>query len=161
MKRIVTVLMILTLAISNIFAQESLRDVVKDYQNNNSEFSIVIPSFLIKMGAAFGDLDEEEKEMLSQIHDMKIVICESHFHKSDFSLLEDGIKSGNFQEVMTVNDGGEKVRMIMNKKSSRKSEMLMLVESNNENLTAVRQVVLMLFDFHGEPDFNKLLSLAD
>ena len=154
MKRILTVLMILTLAISNIFAQESLRDVVKDYQNNNSEFSIVIPSFLIKMGAAFGDLDEEEREMLSQIHDMKIVISESHFHKGDFTLLEDGIKSGNFQEVLTVNDGGEKVRMIMNKKSNRKSEMLMLVESYNEN-------ILMLFDFHGEPDFKKLLSLAD
>ncbi|NOQ24705.1 MAG: DUF4252 domain-containing protein [Bacteroidales bacterium] len=154
MKRIVTVLVILTIAISNIFAQESLRDVVKDYQNNNSEFTLVIPSFLIKMGAAFGDLDEEEKEMLSQIHDMKIVISESQFQKSDFTLLEDGIKSGNFQEVMTINDGGEKVRMIMNKKSDRKSEMLMLVESYNEN-------VLMLFDFHGEPDFKKLLSLAD
>ena len=154
MKRIVTILVILTLATSNIFAQESLRDVVKDYQNNNSEFSLVIPSFLIKMGAAFGDLDEEEREMLSQIHNMKIVISESHFHKSDFSLLEEGIKSGNFQEVLTVNDGGEKVRMIMHKKSSQKSEMLLLVESYNEN-------VLLLFDFHGEPDFNKLLSLAD
>lgn len=154
MKRIVTVLVILTLAISNIFAQESLRDVVKEYQDNNSEFSLVIPSFLIKMGAAFGDLDEEEREMLSQIHDMKIVISEDHFHKNDFTLLEEGIKAGNFQEVMTVNDGGEKVRMIMNKKSSRKSEMLMLVESYDEN-------VLMLFDFHGEPNFKKLLSLAD
>lgn len=154
MKRIVTVLMILTLATSNIFAQESLRDVVKDYQNNNSEFSLVIPSFLIKMGVAFGDMEEEEREFLNQIHDMKIVISENQFHKGDFTLLEDGIKSGNFQEVMTVNDGGEKVRMIMNKKSSRKSEMLMLVESYNEN-------VIMLFDFHGEPDFNKLLSLAD
>ncbi len=154
MKRIVTVLVILTLAISNIYAQESLRDVVKEYQDHNSEFTLIIPSFLIKMGAAFGDLEEEEREMLSQIHDMKIVISEDHFHKSDFTLLEDGIKSGNFQEVMTVNDGGEKVRMIMNKKSSRKTEMLMLVESYEEN-------VLMLFDFHGEPDFKKLLSLAD
>jgi hypothetical protein len=154
MKRIVTVLVILTPAISNIFAQESLRDFVKEYQNNNSEFTLVIPSFLIKTGAAFGDLEEEEKEMLSQIHDMKIVISESRFHKSDFSLLEEGIKSGNFQEVMTVNDGGEKVRMIMNKKSDRKSEILMLVESYNEK-------VLMLFDFHGEPDFKKFLSLAD
>ena len=92
--------------------------------------------------------------MLSQIHDMKIVISEDHFHKSDFSLLEEGIKSGNFQEVMTVNDGCEKVSMIMNKKSDLKTEILMLVESYNEN-------VLMLFDFHGEPDFKKLLSLAD
>jgi hypothetical protein len=30
----------------------------------------------------------------------------------------------------------------------------MLVESYNEK-------VLMLFDFHGEPDFKKFLSLAD
>jgi hypothetical protein len=154
MKKIFPVLMILVFAVSSISAQESLRDVVKDYQDNHSEFTLVIPSFLIKMGLAFGDIEEEEREFLNQIHDMKIVISENNFQKSDFTLLEDGIKSGNFQEVMTVNDGKEKIRMIMNKKSKRKSEMLMLVESNDEN-------VLMLFDFHGEPDFSKLMTLAD
>jgi hypothetical protein len=155
MKRIAVVLMILILATSSLFAQESLRDVVNDYQNNNSEFAIFIPGFVIKMGVAFGDMEEEEKEVLSQIHDMKVVICEHHFQKSDFSMLEEGIKTGNFQEVMTVNDGGDNIRMIMNKKSKRKSEMLMLVESNDDNN------VLLLFDFKGEPDFSKFLSLAD
>jgi len=154
MKRIVSVLIILLVSIPTLFAQETLRDVVRDFQRNNSEFTLVIPSFLIKMGAAFGDMEEEEREVLEMIDDMKIVICENNFRKSDFSMLEDGIKSGNFAEVMTVNDGGEKIRMIMNKKTKRKSEMLMLVESGHEN-------VLMLFNFHGEPDFKKFISLAD
>ncbi len=154
MKRIATVLIILLFTTPAIIAQETLRDVVRDYQNRNSEFTLVIPSFLIKVGLAFGDMEEEDREILEMIDDMKIVICENDFHKSDFSMLEDGIRSGNFAEVMTVNDGGEKVRMIMNKKSKRRSEMLMLVESDDEN-------VLMLFDFHGEPDFSKFLSLAD
>jgi hypothetical protein len=154
MKRIVSVLIILLVSIPTLFAQETLRDVVRDFQRNNSEFTLVIPSFLIKMGAAFGDMEEEEREVLEMIDDMKIVICENNFRKSDFSMLEDGIKSGNFAEVMTINDGGEKVRMIMNKRTKRRSEMLMLVESGHEN-------VLMLFNFHGEPDFKKFLSLAD
>jgi len=154
MKKILTVLLIVVVSTFSISAQESLRDVVKDYQNNNSEFTLVIPSFLIKMGVAFGNMEDEEREMLNQIHNMKIVISEDQFKKGDFALLNDGIKSGNFQEVMTINDGGEKVRMIMNKKSKRKSEMLMLVESYDES-------VIMLFDFHGEPDFSKLLSLTD
>lgn len=154
MKRIATVLIILLLTAPAIIAQESLRDVVRDFQNKNSEFTLVIPSFMIKMGLAFGDMEEEEREVLEMIEDMKIVICENHFQKSDFAMLEDGIKRGNFAEVMTVIDGGEKVRMIMNQKSKRKSEMLMVVESHDEN-------VLMLFDFHGEPDFSKFLSLAD
>jgi hypothetical protein len=154
MKRIVSVLIILLVSIPTLFAQETLRDVVRDFQRNNSEFTLVIPSFLIKMGVAFGDMEEEEREVLEMIDDMKIVICENNFRKSDFSMLEDGIKSGNFAEVMTINDGGEKVRMIMNKRTKRRSEMLMLVESGHEN-------VLMLFNFHGEPDFKKFLSLAD
>ena len=44
--------------------------------------------------------------------------------------------------------------MIMNQKTKRKSEMLMLVESDDEN-------VLMLFDFHGEPDLKKFMALTD
>lgn len=154
MKRIATVLIILLLTTPAIIAQESLRDVMRDYQNKNSEFTIVIPSFLIKAGLAFGEMDDEDREILEMIDNMKIVICENDFNTGDFELLEEGIKNGNFAEIMTVNDGGDNVRMIMNQKSKRKSEMLMVVESDDEN-------VLMLFDFHGEPDFSKFLSLAD
>jgi len=154
MKRIVTVLIVLILTAPALLAQESLRDVVRDYQNKNSEFTLVIPSFLIKVGLAFGEIEDEEREVLEMIDDMKIVICDNHFHKSDFMMLEEGINNGNFAEVMTVNDGNDKIRMIMNQRTKRKSEMLMLVESDDES-------VLMLFNFHGEPDFGKFLSLAD
>jgi len=154
MTRIVTILITLTLTASSLFAQESLRDVVRDYQNKNSEFTLVIPSFLIKMGLAFGEMEDEERDAMEMIDNMKIVICENHFHKSDFSLLDEGIRNGEFVEVMTVREQDEKVRMIMNQKSKQKSEMLMIVESKDEN-------VLMLIDFHGEPDFGKFISLAD
>jgi hypothetical protein len=87
------------------------------------------------------------------LDDMKIIICQNDFQKNDFALLDKGIKSGKFAEVMTVYDGNEKVRMVVNKKSERKSEMLMLVESDDEN-------VLMLFNFNGEDDYKKFLSLA-
>jgi len=154
MKRILTILVVIAISTSTLFAQETLRDVVKDYQNRNSEFTLVIPSFLLKMGLAFGDIDAEEREVLEHIDDMKIVICEKGFNKSDFTMLENGIKKGNFKELMTVNDGGDKVRMIINQKSKKRSEMLMLVEDENEN-------VLLLFDFHGEPDYKMFASLID
>ena len=154
MKRIVTILVVIIFTTSGIFAQNSLRDVVKDFQRHNSEFTIIIPSFLIKLGAAYGDMDEEEREVLEMIDNMKIVISENRFHKYDFTMLEEGIKNGNFLEVLTVRERDGTVRMVMNKKTERKSEMLMLVENDDEN-------VLMLFDFRGEPDFNKFISLAN
>jgi|GEM_PF-1324915 len=154
MKRILAILVVIAISTSTLFAQETLREVVKDYQNRNSEFTIVIPSFLIKIGIAFGDVDQEERELLNQIDDMKIVICENNIKKSDLSLLEDGIKNGKFTELMTVIERDEKVRMILNKKSKRKSELLMLVESDDEQ-------VLMLFDLHGEPDYKKFAKLVD
>jgi len=155
MKKIGSALIILLITTTSIFAQETLRDVVRDYQKKNSEFTMVIPSFLIKVGLAFGDMEEEDREILEMIDDMKIVICENSFQKNDFSILDNGIKNGTFSEIMTVNDGGDKVRMIMNQKSKQKSEILMIVEGDeNEN-------VLMLFDFHGEPDFKKFISMTD
>lgn len=154
MKKIIVVALVLFMSTGILTAQESLREVVKDYQNKNSEFTLVIPSFLVKMGVQFGDLEDDEREVLENIDNMKIVICEHGFNKSDFSLLEEGIRTGKFAELMTVNDGGDKVRMIINKKSERRSELLMLVESDDEN-------VLLLMNFHGEPDFKKLACLVD
>ncbi len=154
MKKIVTILVILLFAISGVFAQETLRDVVKDYQKRNSEFTLVIPSFLLKMGLALGDISDEKREVIKQIDDMKIVICENDFHTSDFSMLEDGIKGGNFKELITVNSRDEKVRMVLNEKSKKRSELLMIVEEDNEN-------VMILINFHGEPDFSKFLTLVD
>lgn len=153
MKKIVALLMVFGL-LSSVSLAQSLRDVVCEYQDNNSEMTIVIPSFLFKMGIAFGDLEEEEKEVLNCIDNMKIVVSESNFQNSDFGLLDEGLKSGKFAEVMTVREQDETVRMIVNKKNKRKSELLMLVESDDEN-------VLMLFNFHGEPDFKKFACLVD
>lgn len=154
MKKIIGIALVLMLSTSILTAQETLREVVKDYQNKNSEFTLVIPSFLVKMGVQFGDLEDDEREVLENIDNMKIVICEHGFNKSDFSLLDEGIRKGKFSELITVNDGGDKVRMIINKKSERRSELLMLVESDDEN-------VLLLMNFHGEPDFKKLACLVD
>jgi len=154
MKRIVAVIIVIMLATTALFAQETLREVVREYQNNNSEFTFVIPSFMIKRGLAFGDMEEEDREILEILDDMKIIICQKDFQKNDFALLNKGIKSGKFAEVMTVYDGNEKVRMVVNKKSEKKSEMLMLVESDDEN-------VMMLFNFNGDADYKKFLSLAN
>ena len=154
MKKIATIICVLALASSSLFAQETLRDVVRDYQRNNPDFTMVIPSFLIKTGLAFGEMEEDDREVLKLIDDMKIVISDNKFYKSDLSALEDGIKQGKFVELMTVMDQGDKVRMILNEKSKKRSEMLMLVESDDEN-------VMMLFNFHGKPDFNKFIDFAN
>lgn len=154
MKKIIVLMIVATFSITMLSAQETLREVVNDYQNNNSEFTLVIPSFLVKMGVRFGDLEDEEREVLENIDNMKIVISENNFEKSDFSLLERGIKNGTFSELMTIHEEDETIRMILNKKSESKSELLMLVEGENES-------VIMLIDFHGEPDFKNFVSLVD
>ena len=104
MKRIIASIVVVMLTIPSLFAQETLRDVVKDYQRDNSEFSIFIPTFIIKVGIAFGDLEKEEREILKQIDDMRIVISENGFYKEDLVGLEEGIKSGKFTELMTVQE---------------------------------------------------------
>ena len=154
MKKLVAVILVLLLVSPALFAQDSLKDIVKEYQKNNADYTFVIPSFLFKVGLAFGEMEDEDRELLELIDDMKIVICQNHFQKNDFLSLEEGIKNGKFAEVMTVNDSDGKVRMIINQKLKNKSEMLMVIESDDEN-------ILMLFNYHGEADFKKFLSLVD
>ena len=164
MKRLVTFIMLITLVTSSVFAQETLSSIVRDYQRHNSEFTFVIPTFLIKIGLVFGDmnnkdsevaiLNDKDREILEMLEDMKIVVSENPFNMNDFTALEDGIRNGDFVEVMRAQERDERVRMIMNHKSKNKSEMLMIVENNVEN-------VLMLFDFYGEPDFKKFMALTD
>jgi len=154
MKKIAAILFLLMLITPSLMAQNTLKDVVRDYQRQNSEFTMVIPSFIFKMGLAFGDLEDEEREVLQQIDKMKIIISDKRFRNNEFILLVEGIKEGRFKEIMTVYDQKDKVRMVYHQKNDRKSELLMLVEDGTEN-------VMILMNLHGEPDFSKFISLAD
>jgi len=154
MKKIVTVLVLFIFVVPALMAQNTLKDVVRDYQRQNSEFTMVIPSFIFKMGLAYGDLEDEEREVLQQIDKMEIVVSDKGFRNNEFALLDEGIRNGQFKEIMTVYDHKDKVRMIVNQKNKRKSELLMLVEDGSEN-------VMILMNLHGEPDFSKFISLVD
>ncbi|MEE4196688.1 MAG: DUF4252 domain-containing protein [Bacteroidales bacterium] len=148
-------LFVLVLCIAPVLsAQESLKDVVREYQQKNSEFTMVVPRFLLKMGLAYGDLDEAERDVLKQIDHMKIVISDNGFFGDEMSMLDDGIKKGQFKEIMTVYDQKDKVRMVYNQKNERKSELLMLVEDGSEH-------VMILMNINGKPDFSKFMVLAD
>ncbi|MFP4023039.1 MAG: DUF4252 domain-containing protein [Thiohalospira sp.] len=154
MKKIVTVLVLFMITAPALLAQESLREVVRDYQRKNREFTMVIPSFMFKMGLAYGDLEDDEKELLEQINKMKIVFAKNGFRNHDFQLLNEGVKNGNFNEILTVYDKKNLARMIIHEKNEKKSELLMLVEDGHES-------VMILMDLHGKPDFSKFISLAD
>src|SRR6056297_3596064 len=153
MKKIAAILFLLMLITSSLMAQNTLKDVVRDYQRQNSEFTMV-PSFILKMGLAYGDLEDEEREVVKQIDKMKIIISDKGFKNNEFILLDEGIKEGRFKEIMTVYDQKDKVRMVYHQKNDRKSELLMLVEDGTEN-------VMILMNLHGKPDFSKFISLAD
>jgi hypothetical protein len=154
MKKIAAILFLFMLITSSLMAQNTLKDVVRDYQRQNSEFTMVIPSFIFKMGLVYGDLEDEEREVIKQIDKMKIIISDKGFKNNEFILLDEGIKEGRFKEIMTVYDQKDKVRMVYHQKNDRKSELLMLVEDGTEN-------VMILMNLHGEPDFSKFISLAD
>jgi len=154
MKKIAAILFLLMLITPSLMAQNTLKDVVRDYQRQNSEFTMVIPSFILKMGLAYGDLEDEEREVVKQIDKMKIIISDKGFKNNEFILLDEGIKEGRFKEIMTVYDQKDKVRMVYHQKNDRKSELLMLVEDGTEN-------VMILMNLHGKPDFSKFISLAD
>jgi len=154
MKKIVSILVLLMLTTPVLMAQNTLKDVVREYQRKNSEFTMVIPSFILKTGLTYGDLEDEEREFLQQIDRIKIVVSDKGFRNNEFILLDNGIKEGRFKEIMTVYDQKDKVRMVYHQKNNRESELLMLVEDGTEN-------VMILMNLHGEPDFSKLMVLAD
>jgi hypothetical protein len=155
MKRVVLFIFVLALP-AFIMAQNSAVDkLFAKYQGKKGITTVSVSPELFKMVNAMGIEEIEDQDFpLDKVASVKILTIEDEEGYEDVNFYEEIKKDLNvddFEEVMTVNDGGEVVRMWMKVEKKAVSEFLLIVGGDDNVLIYIT----------GNFDMNDLEELAD
>lgn len=128
-------LMIITFALLislSSFAGDSFDKLYSKYSGDEEITSVNLSKSLISIMSNFiGDDDVAAQELLNNVESLKLLISE----KSDSKLSADAhafVKSGKYEDLVKVNDGGNKVRIMVQENGDIIKDVVALVESEDE-----------------------------
>jgi hypothetical protein len=155
MKRVVLFILIVAFP-AFIMAQNSAVDkLFAKYQGKKGITTVSISPELFKMVNAMGIEEIEDQDFpLDKVASVKILTIEDEEGYEDVNFYEEiknDLNVDDFEEVMTVNDGGEMVRMWMKVDKKTVSEFLLIVGGDDNVLIYIT----------GNFNMNDLEELAD
>ncbi len=150
MKRL-PILILLSLLPAALIAQPmSIRHLLRGCDTGKEVVRIHLPPVVLRMATWFVD-EDETRDILRNVNSLYLVASENNEYSrnSDFpSRVVRKLDGMNFQTMMTVNDNGEKVSILMREKSRHRKEMIIAVDGNED-------VVLYL---KGKLDFREMMD---
>lgn len=113
-------------------------EVINSYENMEGVYTFKIPPGLVAVFIR-GDENRELRESMRNMESVKIILVDMNKTESkditgfskDFILK---LKEGGFEEMMTMNDGGEKITLMMLEEGEVIKEMMALFLSKDEFL---------------------------
>jgi len=131
MKRIVIILIASIFIFTSCKEESGISKAFMKYSWRSGVTSITVPGWMIGLASAFGDLDDDEQELLSNIDKVKILTIEDHDLNARVNLHEEfysKINSDNsFEELLVVRDGNENVTIFGKIDKNVIREMVILV----------------------------------
>ncbi len=124
-------------------AQSSVRKFCKKYKKTEDAVSLVVPGFVMGMGASFArkEVDQNNKkammgfEFAKQIKSLRMLVVEdaNPVSKEDYNaLIEKLQKKNKFDELITVREGNTKVNMFIRDKRKHISNLMIVVSEEDE-----------------------------
>jgi len=155
MKKVALLILVIALP-AFVMAQNSAVDkLFSKYQGKKGITTVSISPELLQMVNAMGIEEIEEQDFpLDKVASVKILTIEDEEGYEDVNFYEEIKKDLNvddFTEVMTVNDGGEVVRMWMKVNKKSVSEFLLIVGGDDNVLVYIT----------GDFNMNDLEELAE
>ena len=113
-------------------------EVMDSYENMEGVFSIKVPPGLVAVFIT-GEENQELKEAMRSMESVKIMLVDVNKSKSkdvkEFSSeFMQKLKKGGFTEMLTINDSGEKVTLMMLEDEEKIREMMVVIVSQDEFL---------------------------
>lgn len=113
-------------------------EVMDSYENMEGVFTIKVPPGLVAV-FIIGDENLELKEAMRSMESVKIMLVDVNKSKSkdvkEFSSeFMQKLKNGGFTEMLTINDSGEKVTLMMLEDEEKIMEMMVVIVSDDEFL---------------------------
>ena len=142
MKRIFLILTAAALFLVSCDDNPGVSKAFSKYGHEQGVTSITVPGWVIGIAAKFGDLDEDERELLYSIDKVKVLSIEDNSLNSHINLHQEfytkiNVKH-NFEELLTVNNQNENVTIFGKMDGEVIREMVILVGGDDNALVYLK-----------------------
>lgn len=135
-----------TIAVLFLFASceynPGVSEAFTKYRFKEGVTTITIPGWVIGMAARFGDIDDDERDLLDCIDKVRVLVVEDeelnariNLHKEFSTKIN---RNNDFEELMTVNDDNENITVFGKMDKNVISEMVVLVGGEDNALIYVK-----------------------
>ena len=142
MKQTILILIPSLFLFSSCEEDPGLSKAFMKYSVKSGVTHITVPGWMISLASTFGDLDDEEQELLSNIDKVKVLTIEDHNLNTRVNLHEEFYSKINadnsFEELLVVRDGNEKVTIFGKMNNNVIREMVILVGGDDNALVYLK-----------------------
>lgn len=115
------------------FSQEGIQNFYKKYMTNEKMTNINLSGWVLQMAGEYAD-EGKEKEMLQKITKLRVMIMEDAnlVTKGDYANLIKDIRKDDFEPLMNIKDGGDKIDLYLRDDGETITNVLVLVNGDDE-----------------------------
>jgi hypothetical protein len=141
MKRIIIQFTFILIA-SGLSAQSpDIDHLFNSYRGEEDVISLYIPGFLCRMGAALGDLDNPERELLNSIKSIRLLVSENdelNRHVNFAKEINYRGQRSDYKCLLEVHDSGDDVIIMGKEKNGLFSELLIIVGGDDNVIICIK-----------------------
>lgn len=140
MKKLSLLFLIITFAFVSCTDNSAVNTAFIKYGHKKGVTSITVPGFVVRLAARIGDLDDEERELLSSIDRVKVLSVEDRYLNEEINLHAEFYnnmnKDGRYEELLHVMNSDENVTVFgkMGDDGEVIREMIVLVGGDDNAL---------------------------
>ena len=165
MKTILLLLIVTLFICSSCEYNPGVSEAFTKYRFKDGVTTITIPGWVIGLAANFGDLEDDEQELLQSIDKVRILVVEDEELNGKINLNNEFSskinRNGDYEELLTVHDENEDVTIFGKMDEDVITEMVVLVGGDDNALIYVRGELdpKMLKENFQLSDKDKLLGM--
>jgi hypothetical protein len=130
------------LFVSGLAAQSSeINHLYNSCRGEKDVISLYIPGFLCRLGAALGDMDDAERELLYSIKSIRLLVSENKELNEHINFVKEinCKKHGSgYVSLIEVHDSGEDVLILGKERNGYVSELLIVIGGNDNVLIYIK-----------------------
>lgn len=128
------ILFFLAITMPSFGQSRAVKNFYQKYKNNDNVVNVNIQGWVLKMVATFTDDEDLPKDLIRKISHLRVLVMEdgNPVSKNEYSGLLSDVKNDNFETILTVRDGKDKVHLLIREDRELITDAIVLVRSDDE-----------------------------
>jgi hypothetical protein len=133
MKNIIFVIAIGLMPVFSMAQNPNVKAFYDKYMDYENVTNVSLQGWVLKMAANFSD-DENGEKILQKITKLRVMVMEEQnlVSKNDYQSLVKSIEKDRFEKLMQIREGGEKIDFFIQEDGDQISNLLMLINGDDE-----------------------------